>query len=225
MQIDSAMAKLKLSRSTSPSHHRQIRGNNQLRIIGGIWRGRKLTFPDSAGLRPTPNRVRETLFNWLAATVHGSNCLDLFSGSGALGLEALSRGAAEVEFVDSSTVVTRKLQENLLLLKSNSKVWNSSAENQLLSYVKDNAKNNSNNTDNPSQKSFDIIFLDPPFGQNLLAPCIELIVSNKLLSAKGWIYIETGASESIPALPENWHLHREKTAGQVCYRLFHDTCS
>ena len=93
------------------------KGTNQLRIIGGEWRGRKLRFPDVAGLRPTTDRVRETLFNWLAPVIHGARCLDLFAGSGALGLEALSRGASSVVFIDSDRRAVQSLRENLALLK------------------------------------------------------------------------------------------------------------
>lgn len=95
------------------------KGSNQLRIIGGEWRGRKLRFPDVPNLRPTPDRVRETVFNWLMPMIHGAHCLDLFAGSGALGLEALSRGAARTTFVDSHKKVTQFIQEHLTLLNAN----------------------------------------------------------------------------------------------------------
>ncbi len=178
--------------------------DNKLRIIGGQWRGRKVSFPNSEGLRPTSDRVRETLFNWLAPIIPNANCLDLFAGSGALGFEALSRGAAHIDLVDSSPTVVRHLQENLHLLNGNGSVWLEQAQSRL----------------QHCQKKYDIIFLDPPFAQNLLAPCIDLIEQHQLLTDQAWVYVETGNTELLPNLPAHWKLHREKNAGQVCYRLF-----
>ena len=120
--------------------------NNQLRIIGGKWRGRKIKFPDIEGLRPTPDRVRETLFNWLSPVIIGAKCLDLFAGSGALGFEALSRGASKTVFVDSNNLVTQQLQYNQQLFQcSDIEIHKMSAEQYLQT----------------TEKSFDIIFLDP----------------------------------------------------------------
>lgn len=181
--------------------------SNQLRIIGGQWRGRKLPFPSIEGLRPTPDRVRETLFNWLNPAVVNARCLDLFSGSGALGLEALSRGASQVDLVDSSGAVSEQLRLNLQRLNAaNAEVWHHKAHDWLQAHA--------------LPAAYDIIFLDPPFQQNLLAPAIDTIASRQLLSSNSWIYIETARDEALPALPDNWQLHREKTAGQVSYRLF-----
>jgi len=182
--------------------------SNKLRIIGGQWRGRKLSFPDSEGLRPTPDRVRETLFNWLSADIAGARCLDLFAGSGALGLEALSRGAAAVDFVDASTEVCRQLHSNLQTLQATAALHTTTATGQLAAYGAG------------QQPPFDIVFLDPPFGQQLLAPCMVLLDQYRLLREGSWIYIETGRGEPLPTPPVHWQLHREKTAGQVNYRLF-----
>jgi len=181
---------------------------NRLRIIGGQWRGRKLSFPDSQGLRPTPDRVRETLFNWLGADIAGARCLDLFAGSGALGLEALSRGAAAVDFVDAAAEVCRQLRSNLQTLQTTQTLYAATAIAQLEAY---GAK---------QQPPFDIVFLDPPFGQQMLAPCMALLDQYQLLREGSWVYIESGRGEVLPPAPSHWQLHREKTAGQVSYRLF-----
>ncbi|MCP3907355.1 MAG: 16S rRNA (guanine(966)-N(2))-methyltransferase RsmD [Oceanicoccus sp.] len=180
--------------------------SNQLRIIGGQWRGRKLSFPSIDGLRPTTDRVRETVFNWLAVDIHDAQCLDLFAGSGALGLEALSRGASLVDLIDNARPATNLLRENLQLLKaSNGQVTQASAADWLRQ-----------NTD----KTYDIIFLDPPFHQDLAQICIQLIDQQAMLKPGGWLYLEMGKEEALPELPPQWQLHREKTAGQVCYRLY-----
>lgn len=187
------------------AHQHPIKQTNQLRIIGGQWRSRKLSFPSIDGLRPTPDRVRETLFNWLAASIAGARCLDLFAGSGALGLEALSRGASYVDIVDNSSPVVQSLRHNLQLLGGDAQqVSHSSADNWL----------------QQSPQPYDVIFLDPPFHQGLLADCIERIDQQQLLAARGWVYLETPRSEAPPTTPAHWQLHREKTAGQVSYRLY-----
>lgn len=183
--------------------------DGQLRIVGGCWRGRKLSFPAIEGLRPTPDRVRETLFNWLTPDIAGARCLDLFAGSGALGLEALSRGASWVDLVDAAAQACSQLRDNLRLLQAdNGAVWLETAQSRLAKF-------------NPGQdQSYDIVFLDPPFHQGLLAASIDTLESDQLLSPQASIYIETSSDEMPPPVPANWHLHREKLAGQVCYRLF-----
>lgn len=186
------------------SGKRQGHSKNQLRIIGGQWRGRKLNFADIDGLRPTPDRVRETLFNWLAPTIVGSQCLDVFAGSGALGLEALSRGAKQVDFIDTAPIATRHIQSNLSLLDGNGHVHQASAENWLTS----------------CQQRYDVIFLDPPFHKDLLPACIELIAQRALIHDQGWIYLEMADDEALPTTPSNWHLHRDNRAGKVRFYLF-----
>lgn len=194
----------KRSAQRHPKSEPSLGGHNQLRIIGGQWRGRKLSFASLPGLRPTPDRVRETLFNWLAAEIPGAHCLDLFAGSGALGLEALSRGASSVTLVDTAPEVTRTLQQHLQTLQSSAAdVINCSATAWLPTA--------------PAQH-FDVVFLDPPFGQGLVAPVIDLLVP--CLKTQAWVYLETGIDEPLPALPESWREHRHKQAGQVSYRLF-----
>ena len=181
------------------------KGANQLRIIGGRWRGRKLSFPTIEGLRPTPDRVRETLFNWLADDIFGARCLDLFSGSGALGFEALSRGAGHVDMVDSAASASQQLRANAALLEA------------------DNLKTHSTNALHflaAQSTPYQIIFLDPPFHQGLMADCLDAIIKQALLMPKAWLYLEMAIDEALPAVPAEWRLHREKNAGQVCYRLF-----
>ena len=177
---------------------------NQLRIIGGRWRSRCLRFPDVEGLRPTPDRVRETLFNWLAPLIEGARCLDLFAGSGALGIEALSRGAAEVVFVERQPLAVRQLRRNLAQLgQTSTQVIQADALVWLCG---------------PSQP-FDVVFLDPPFDANLLVPVCAALHRGGWLADGARIYLETARDAGKLELPENWQLTREKTAGQVSYRL------
>jgi len=185
------------------------RAPNRIRIIGGTHRGRRLAFPDAAGLRPTPDRVRETLFNWLMPHLPGARCLDLFAGSGALGLEAVSRGARDVVLVDANPAVVTSLQENLRLLgeTERARVIRSDA----LAFLR-------KETDAP----FDIVFLDPPYATDLLPEAVRLLEAGGWLADPAWIYIETPVARgqgALPPLPANWSLQREKQAGQVGYHL------
>lgn len=182
------------------------KGSNQLRIIGGEWRGRKLRFPDAPNLRPTPDRVRETIFNWLMPAIHGARCLDLFAGSGALGLEALSRGASFTSFVDSHKKVTQALQGHLDLLKANDK-----AEVIQIDSVKF--------LKNPAQ-SFDLIFLDPPYHLDFMEKVVPLLEENGWLKENAMLYLEIEKRQALPELPTNWQKLKEKTAGDVNYFLF-----
>ncbi|MDA1107296.1 MAG: 16S rRNA (guanine(966)-N(2))-methyltransferase RsmD [Proteobacteria bacterium] len=186
-------------------HKTKPRSVNRLRIIGGEWRGRRLSFPDIAGLRPTPDRVRETLFNWLAPMIEGTRCLDLFAGSGALGLEALSRGAASVVMVDSDATVIAHLHQHVAALHaSGAQVMDADA----LHYLQ-----------HPPGAGFDIVFLDPPFRQNLVVPCCELLERGGWLNPGARIYIETESDQPLSGLPHNWHITRSKKSGQVSYHL------
>lgn len=181
------------------------RGNhpNQIRVIGGQWRSRRLEFPDLPGLRPTPDRVRETLFNWLAPILPGARCLDLFAGSGALGIEALSRGAAEVLFIEREPPAVRALRENLTRLKAEGgRVELAEA----LAWLRQPAT------------PFEIVLLDPPFGAGLLEPVCAALETGGWLKTPAWIYLEMAAGQPV-SLPAHWTLHREKTAGAVAYRL------
>jgi len=181
------------------------KSGNRLRIIGGQWRSRFLPFPDVEGLRPTTDRVRETLFNWLQPVVHGAAVLDVFAGSGALGFEALSRGAGSLTLIEKNPQAAKQLMENIQTLKSaDAQVKQTDALHFLAQ----------------QQTPFDLIFLDPPFSKGLLPECIALIESNNLLADNGWIYIESEQDLASLNLPSSWGLHREKKAGQVRLCLY-----
>jgi len=178
-----------------------------LRIIGGAWRGRRLRFPAAPAIRPTPDRVRETLFNWLMPAVHGARCLDLFAGSGALGLEALSRGAAHVTFVERDRRAARAIEDCLAQWDAEGqrdwRVFAAEAEAFLA---------------RPAQP-FDIVFLDPPFASGALPAVIERLESGGWLTAAARIYLECPA-DHLPPVPGNWVHEREKRSGQVGYHLY-----
>lgn len=187
---------------------RKPQGDNKaaqgmLRIIGGQWRSRKLHFQAAEGLRPTSDRIRETLFNWLSPHIHGAHCLDLFAGSGALGLEALSRYAAQCDFVETDSTTCRQIRDHLTTLKCNTAAVHCQTAQ---SYIAANDIKHS------------IIFLDPPFHKQLLTPIIEAL-AGKPLGDDTLIYIETAADEALPLLPNHWHTDKEKKAGHVNYRL------
>jgi len=180
-----------------------------VRIIGGQWRSRRLPFVATEGLRPTPDRVRETLFNWLQGVTSGARCLDLCAGSGALGFEALSRGASSLVFVEQSHQVARALQSNMQQLKvQNAEVVTASALEWLDSRATDETER------------FDLVFMDPPFRQGLVAPLCALLERRNLLAERAMIYIECERELVLPPLPADWVLYREKQAGQVSYRLY-----
>lgn len=189
---------------TRDSHAKAARGSggvvaNKVRIIGGEWRSRILSFPDAEGLRPTADRVRETVFNWLGQTLEGKRCLDLFAGSGALGFEALSRHARHVTLVEKNNRVHAALKENAAKLGA-----------QRLDLV---------NADGlpwlqQDRGVYDVIFLDPPFGADALPGLWPLLPVR--LAAEGVVYIESGAPLSVP---EGWTLWRSGRAGMVYYGL------
>lgn len=181
-------------------------GDGQLRIIAGQWRSRQFSFPMAAGLRPTPNRVRETLFNWLAPYVEGARVLDLFAGSGALVLEALSRGAGSALALDLNPAAISRLRSHLQTLRcENGQLLNTDA----LRYL-----------EQQPATPFDLVFLDPPFHQNLLQSACSLLEARGWLAADAWIYTESETPPSSLGLPGNWRLHREQKAGQVYYALW-----
>jgi len=178
---------------------------NRVRIIGGSHRGRKLAFPDQPGLRPTPDRVRETLFNWLQPVIIGARCLDLFAGSGALGLEAASRGAARVLLLDSAAAVVRQLRDNVRLLSLDQQVEVQQAE--ALRWL------------GGAGQPFDIVFLDPPYASRLQGPCAKRLEAGGWLASGARVYLEADARGDLPELPPDLELIREKKAGQVRYCL------
>jgi 16S rRNA (guanine966-N2)-methyltransferase len=177
---------------------------NRLRIIGGRWRGVPIEFPPLEAVRPSPDRVRETLFNWLQSHVLGRRCLDLFAGSGALGFEALSRGAAHVTFVDREPRIGRHLLETLRRLGG--------AETGAV--LTEDARRFLQRPPEP----FDIVFLDPPFASDLLQEICDALARG-WLAKEAWVYVECSADAGLPALPPHWVLHRTKRAGQVGYHL------
>ncbi|MCW2257684.1 16S rRNA (guanine966-N2)-methyltransferase [Providencia alcalifaciens] len=177
----------------------------QIRIIGGKWRGRKLPVRDSEGLRPTTDRIKETLFNWLMPVVREARCLDCFAGSGALGFEALSRFADTVTFIELDKQNAQLLAENKTRLQAENATIINSNSLMVLSQI---------------GNAFDVVFIDPPFRKGLLNETIELLEKNQWLADESWIYIESESESSLTNIPVNWQLHREKIAGQVAYRLF-----
>lgn len=181
----------------------------EVKIIGGQWRGRKLHFPAIPGLRPTPNRIRETLFNWLDPILPNAYCLDLFAGSGALGFEALSRGAKSVAFIEQSLTLVDylKIQIQQLAIEDKAQVYHKHFPFKDAHFFE-------------SQKPvFNLVFLDPPFYKNLIAPACHWLIKENLLLPNSTIYFETEYSlEGFP-LPTNWKISRCKIAGQVNYAL------
>ena len=182
--------------------------SRELRIIGGTWRGRKLRFPASADIRPPPDRVRETLFNWLDGAIRGAQCLDLFAGRGALGLEALSRGAAHVTFVERDAMAARELRVRLTEWQAvGARVERCDALRYLAG----------------EPRPFDIVFLDPPFASELLSGAAALLESRHWLSSEARVYVECAARQGLPELPAGWQLLKAKQAGEVGYYLFAHT--
>ncbi|EKO3933347.1 16S rRNA (guanine(966)-N(2))-methyltransferase RsmD [Vibrio fluvialis] len=193
-------------RQQNPSQKRAPSG--QVRIISGLWRGRKLPVHDAEGLRPTTDRVKETLFNWLAQDIPRAKCLDLFAGSGGLGFESASRQAEKVTMLEMNPQAFAQLKTNIAALKAN----NIEAINtDTLTYLKQ-----------PGQ-AYDVVFIDPPFRQGLLQETVQLLEQNGWLAANAMIYIESEKELPLTELPDSWQLYREKLAGQVCYRLFERT--
>jgi 16S rRNA (guanine966-N2)-methyltransferase len=183
-------------------------GARQVRIIGGEWRGRKLLFPDLPQLRPSPDRVRETLFNWLQPVIPGARCLDLFAGSGALGMEALSRGAQSVTLVDLDSRAVRSLQQNLDTLIAGDRPERARVVQQnVLEFLQGPAR------------PVDVVFLDPPYGKGLVSECCALLETRGWLRDNARVYIEAEATLEVLDLPQTWEMLRSKTAGQVGYHL------
>ena len=174
-----------------------------IRIIGGQWRGRKLPVHDVEGLRPTTDRNKETLFNWLMASVHGAHCLDLFAGSGGLGLEALSRYAQHCTFVEKDAAAAGVLQNNINTLAAQATIINGDALT----------------VDLRSSAPFDIIFVDPPFGQGLAQQALDLIQLQQLLKPNGMIYLEQEITAPLPELPADWQWHKQKQTSSLVYGL------
>ncbi len=180
--------------------------NNKIKIIGGQWRSRLIEVVDTQGLRPTPNRVRETLFNWLQTDIFNSRCLDLFAGSGALSFEAVSRGAKTVVQIENNLAAYRMLQTNTEKLRA---TQIQTIQTDTLTYL----------SKSPSSP-FDIVFIDPPFGLGLVEQSCELLDKGNWLAPYAKIYIETETNLMLEHLPQNWTLLKDKVSGEVAYRLF-----
>jgi len=174
---------------------------NKLRIIGGDWRSRQLSFVDAPGLRPTPARVRETVFNWLQYEIFGKRCLDLYAGSGALGFEAASRGAKSVIQVESNAQACRSLKDNALALSADDRI--KVVQSDVLRYLEGEAT------------AFDVVFLDPPFGLNLVIQTCRLLEDNGWLAKHAKIYVETERHFDFSGMPENWRQLKSKSAEPV----------
>lgn len=192
-----------------------MRRPHEVRIVAGCWRGRRLRFPAGTEIRPTPDRVRETLFNWLAPYVRGARVLDAFAGSGALGLEALSRGAASVCFLDSDARCIQALRERL-------SEWTTGLPSDLGSAEVRRADAMSwLASPRPADQSpFDIVFLDPPFAADLWQPVAERLERGDWLAPSAFVYLEHPARVPLAAIPDTWQLWRQGTAGEVGYDLF-----
>ena len=179
--------------------------SNKLRIIGGNWRSRSITFVDAPGLRPTPARVRETVFNWLRNDLIGSRCLDLYAGSGALSFEAASREAKSIVQVENNPQACRALKENAIALAAEQiKI----VQSDVFRYLAGDAK------------AFDIVFIDPPFAQDLAVQTCQWLEDKGWLSLHAKIYVETESTLKLVGMPPNWRLLKSKTAGEVGYCLF-----
>ena len=181
------------------------KNRGKVRITSGEWKNRNLEVPDIDGLRPTSERVRETLFNWLMPSIHKSVCLDLFAGSGSLGFEALSRGAKHCTFVEKSKLAFSQIKTTRTSLNAvNSEVHNCDAIDFLSSVHNHN---------------FNLVFLDPPFSDDYLISSIESIHEYQLVSRGGYIYIEFNKDNDLSDLPDNWSVIRKKIYGNVCFIL------
>ncbi|SEP85584.1 16S rRNA (guanine966-N2)-methyltransferase [Ectothiorhodospira magna] len=187
-----------------PAKHPRPGAPGRLRIIGGQWRSRRLPVPDGPGLRPTPDRVRETLFNWLQPMISGARCLDLFAGSGALGFEAASRGAATVVMVERDGRVAAHLKTQVTALGA--------AHVEIL--ARDGLTYLATCDD-----GFDLVFLDPPYGKGLLSGCLVHLSRPGLLRPGARVYLEQALSEPAPELPTGWTVVKETQAGEVLGRL------
>lgn len=178
----------------------------EVRIIAGNFGGRKLAVLSADGLRPTADRVRETVFNWLQFDVAGANCLDVFAGSGALGFEALSRGAKSVTMLELDKNNAKQLINNIQLLGAKN------AETMQIDALQFIARD--------SDDTFDIVFIDPPFHQDLMQKTIDSLFTSNLLKDTSILYLEQEKSLALPSFPNGWHAYKDKTTSQVSYSLF-----
>lgn len=184
----------------------QTKPSGEVRIISGRWRGRKLAVLDAEGLRPTTDRVKETLFNWLMHDIDGANVLDCFAGSGSLGFEALSRHASHCTLLEYDKAAASQLLKNQQMLNC--------AEAEIIH------TNSLSWLTQPAKRQFDIVFIDPPFRKNLALSCCQLLEQHHWLNDNALIYLETEKELELATLPGAWRLLKEKIAGQLAYRLY-----
>ncbi len=179
---------------------------NRVRIIAGRWRGRRIHFPALTAVRPTPDRVRETVFNWLQAEIDGSRCLDLFAGTGILGFEALSRGAESVIWVEHEKSAVAAIRHNAAILGAGGLETVHADAIEFLTHSQ--------------LRPIDIAFIDPPYGSQILGQACQILDERAWLAPQALIYIETCAKDPVVTVPGNWQCLRAKRAGQVDYRLY-----
>lgn len=178
---------------------------SHIRIIAGKHRGRKLPVLNAEGLRPTTDRVKETVFNWLMANVQNSRCLDCFAGAGSLGFEALSRGAESVTMLELNASAAKQLSANKALLQADNIAVHQTDAIEYLSQ---------------SGMPYDLIFVDPPFRKGLAQTSLDKLIANNWLAENTLVYVEMESETAAPTVPTNWQMLKEKTAGQVSYRLY-----
>jgi 16S rRNA (guanine966-N2)-methyltransferase len=192
------------SRQPAAGRQKQAGKPGWVRIIGGEWRGRRLPVADLPGLRPSGDRARETLFNWLQPCIHGAHCADLFAGTGALGLEAASRGAAEVTLIESSPPAMQALRDGLARLGGAAGARVRLEQTDALLWLAARAP-----------RSLDIVFVDPPFDSRLETQALELLARRDLLRPGGVVYVEMARSVPPPHPGPGWELARDKVLGEV----------
>ncbi|TEW53756.1 16S rRNA (guanine(966)-N(2))-methyltransferase RsmD [Psychromonas sp. RZ22] len=196
----------KNQRALTQEKSRKSTNDGFIRLISGQWRGKKLPVKDKQGLRPTTDRTKETLFNWLMHDIRKANCLDCFSGSGSLGFEALSRYANFCTFLELDKQVVNQLQTNINMLKvENAQI----IQGDSLAYLS-----------SPAKQQYTVVFIDPPFNKGLVQPCIEQLETKGHLADNSLIYVELENELTNLSIPDNWDLLKEKISGQVRYQLF-----
>lgn len=192
-----------MAKATKSSVNKGSKGS--VRIISGLYRGRKLPVLLAEGLRPTTDRIKETVFNWLMPYVRDAKALDCFAGSGSLGFEALSRGAENITFIEMNKAAANQIKQNIDLLKAtNAQI----IHGDCLSHLKQ------------AKQTFDLVFIDPPFRQGLVVECAKQLELTESLADKAIIYLECEQELADIDLPSHWQLLKQKQAGQVSYRLY-----
>ena len=196
---------------SNKSYSSKKSATGSFRVIGGTWGSRRLSFPSIDGLRPTTDRVKETVFNWLASDIDGARVLDLFAGSGSLGFEALSRGAVLLTAIERDRAAAQAIRDNIKLLDKQGHTTTEVLQADAIEWLKQSVAKST---------TYDLVFLDPPFRQGLLDECIELLRYNPILQKGALVYLELEQERNDLNTPVHWGLLKEKVAGQVSYRLY-----